>query len=42
MNRYRYNSIAEAARQLGIFENGICTCCNNKLKTSGGYIWKYL
>lgn len=38
----RYNSIKEAANKLNIFESGICNCCKNKLKTSGGFIWKYV
>lgn len=28
-------------KELGIKNQGICMCCNGKLKTSGGYIWRY-
>lgn len=28
-------------RELGIKNQGICSCCKGKLKTSGGYVWKY-
>lgn len=30
-----------AAKELGISEDGIGRVCKNKLKTSGGYVWKY-
>jgi len=36
-----YPSTMEAERQTGIPCSGISKCCNNKLKTTGGYIWKY-
>lgn len=35
-----YNSISEAQRMTGT--NNICVCCQGKLKTAGGYHWKYL
>ena len=34
-------SVMEASRQLGISNVSICNCCNGKLKSAGGYIWKY-
>ena len=36
-----WDSMREASKQLGISEHNICSCCNGKLKTSGGYIWRY-
>lgn len=36
-----YNSIKDASYKLNIFEAGICACCKGKLKTSGGFIWRY-
>ena len=35
-------SATEASRQLGIVQPNICSCCNRKLKSAGGYIWKYV
>lgn len=37
-----YESVSEAARQTKINRKGINDCCNQKTKTSGGYIWKFL
>ncbi len=34
-------STREAERNLGIAHSSIGACCNGKLKTSGGFIWKY-
>ena len=34
-------SVMEASRQLGIAHSGICRCCSGKLKSAGGYVWKY-
>ena len=34
-------SIIEASRQTGADISRICLCCNDKAKSSGGYIWKY-
>lgn len=31
----------EAAKKLNLNSRGINTCCLGKIKTSGGYIWKY-
>ena len=34
-------SILEASKQLKINHGNICSCCNGKLKSAGGYVWKY-
>ena len=36
-----YPSTKEAERQTGCYQTNICKCCKGKLKTCGGYIWKY-
>lgn len=36
-----YESTSEAQRQTGIAQQNICSCCKGKLKTAGGFIWKY-
>lgn len=36
-----YPSIMEAERQTKIHSGSISNCCNNKRKTSGGFIWRY-
>lgn len=36
-----YPSIKEAERQTGCYQTHICKCCKGKLKSTGGYIWKY-
>lgn len=36
-----FPSIKEASKITGANKDCISMCCNNKLKTSGGYIWKY-
>lgn len=36
-----FDGIKEAARQVGIGHNGILNCCKSRLKTSGGFMWKY-
>lgn len=36
-----WQSSYEASRQLGIARSSICSCCNGKLKSAGGYVWKY-
>lgn len=35
-----FESIAEAQKETGI--KHISECCNKKIKTAGGYVWKYL
>lgn len=37
-----YDSISNAARATNINRKCINDCCNKKIKTSGGYIWKFL
>ena len=34
-----WSSVCEAGRQLGI--QNICACCKGRLKSAGGYVWKY-
>ena len=34
-------SLSEASRHLKINCGNICSCCNGKYKSAGGYIWKY-
>ena len=36
-----YPSIMEASRQTGCHHTSICECCKGKLKSAGGFIWKY-
>lgn len=36
-----YPSIAECERQTGVPTSNICNCCKGKIKTAGGYKWKY-
>ena len=36
-----YSSIMEAERKTGFNSGHICKCCKGKLKSTGGYIWKY-
>lgn len=36
-----YNSTCDAFYRTGIRPSGISLCCNGKLKTAGGYIWRY-
>lgn len=36
-----WNSMHEIERKLKIFHGSISNCCKNKLKTAGGYVWKY-
>lgn len=31
----------EVQRQFGIFQSNISLCCSGKLKSAGGYVWKY-
>lgn len=37
-----YNSASEAWRDGNTVSSGIQACCRGRIKTSGGYIWKYL
>ena len=36
-----YPSIREASKQTGCYHGDICKCCKGRLKTCGGFIWKY-
>lgn len=36
-----WNCVADIKRALGISISNICSCCKNKKKTAGGYVWKY-
>ena len=36
-----YPSTMEAERQTGCYHTNICKCCKGKIKSCGGYIWKY-
>ena len=36
-----FSSIQEAERQTGINDGNICSCLKGKLKSAGGYHWKY-
>lgn len=36
-----YKSIKDASQKTGVCKTGISKCCSGKLKTSGGYTWKY-
>lgn len=37
-----FPSTAEAERQTGIAASNIVSCCSGKLKSAGGYVWRYL
>lgn len=37
----QYCSISDASDQLSIHSSNISACCRGKLRTSGGYVWKY-
>lgn len=37
-----FNSQRKAARRLNIDSSSIVKCCKEKVKTAGGYVWKYL
>ena len=36
-----WQSAYEAAQNLGIGQSSICSCCNGKRKSAGGYVWEY-
>lgn len=36
-----FGSIADAANELGCQRSGICFCLKGRIKTSGGFAWKY-
>ncbi len=37
----KFKSMNEAERETGILETHISQCCNGKVKTTKGYIWRY-
>lgn len=37
----KWDSALDAQRELGIKQSNICSCCKGKLKSTGGYIWRY-
>jgi hypothetical protein len=36
-----WNSIKEASRKTGVDISNLCACCRGRLKSSGGYVWRY-
>lgn len=36
-----YISLNDAAEQTGLFKGNISSACTGRLKTYGGFIWKY-
>ena len=36
-----YPSTHQAARETGVVTVSIINCCNGKVKTAGGYVWRY-
>lgn len=36
-----YESAQDAGKQTGIYQGNICSCCLNKRKSAGGYIWRF-
>lgn len=36
-----WQSACEAERQLGIFHSSICACLKGRLKSAGGFVWRY-
>jgi hypothetical protein len=37
----RWKSMSEAERMLNIPESNISNCCRGKVKTAGGFVWKF-
>ena len=37
-----WDSIMDIQRELWIRQNNISACCNGRIKTSSGFIWKYI
>lgn len=37
----RWGAIADIERELGIAHNSVSRCCKGKLKSCGGFIWRY-
>jgi len=38
----RYDSIKEASKASRVFGSNIVTCCQNRHKMAGGYVWQYV
>ena len=36
-----FKSVEEAVKDTGIYATNINKCCNNRLKSAGGYVWSY-
>ena len=36
-----YHSVSDATRKTGVHQGNICMVCRGKLKSTGGYVWKY-
>jgi group I intron endonuclease len=36
-----YPSLTDASKKTGCRLSDICSCCNGKLKSAGGFIWRY-
>lgn len=36
-----YVSLTEASRQTGVYLSNISACCHGRLKSAGGYVWKF-
>lgn len=36
-----YNSTMDVERELGIWHNTVSKCCKGKVKSAGGFVWKY-
>lgn len=36
-----YSSATEASQATGIYRRSICSCCNGRYLSAGGYKWKY-
>jgi hypothetical protein len=37
-----WDGVIDASKSLKINEHNISSCCHNRRKTAGGYIWKYI
>lgn len=37
----KFYGTSDAQRKTGVNKHNICSCCNGKLKSAGGYQWKY-
>lgn len=36
-----FNSTLEASKETGLYQPNICSCCNGRYKTAGGFIFRY-